>query len=220
VASKAKSYETWKKEFANWIHRNRKLEILECASLGVSAEPGESERDFRVRLQQIARERRDEAVERLRQKYAPKFAALEDRRLRAEQAVEREAQQAQSHKTQTAISFGATILSSFMGRKALSLSTLGRATTAARSASRSQKEAEDVARAQESLGTIVARQAELNDEFRSETAELEQSLDPQNEPLETVSLKPTKPNIEVRLLTLAWVPYWKDAQGQTNPAWN
>ena len=43
---------------------------------------------------------------------------------------------------------------------------------------------------------------------------LEQSLDPQTEQLEKVSLKPTKANIAVKVLTLAWAPYWDD-----KPAW-
>ncbi|MGH9880764.1 MAG: hypothetical protein ACRD6N_04955 [Pyrinomonadaceae bacterium] len=170
-------------------------------------------------MQQFARERRDEAVERLRQKYAPKIATLEERRRKAEQAMEREAEQAKSQKMQTAISFDATLLSSFMGRKSLGLSTIGRATTAARGVGRSMKEAEDVGRAQESLEAVTQKLAQLNDEFKAETAALEQSFDPQTEELETVSLKPTKANIAVKLLTLAWAPYWHDAQGQQTPAW-
>ncbi|HVI70657.1 MAG TPA: hypothetical protein VM656_04120, partial [Pyrinomonadaceae bacterium] len=59
----------------------------------------------------------------------------------------------------------------------------------------------------------------LNAEFKAETATLERSLDPQTEQLETVSLKPTKANIAVKLLTLAWAPYWHNPQGGIKPAW-
>jgi hypothetical protein len=34
-----------------------------------------------------------------------------------------------------------------------------------------------------------------------------------------VSLKPTKTNIAVKLVTLAWAPYWHDSQGKITPAW-
>ncbi len=37
--------------------------------------------------------------------------------------------------------------------------------------------------------------------------------------LNKVSLKPTKANIAIKLLTLAWAPYWHDDQGQTTRAW-
>ncbi|MEP6819575.1 MAG: DUF87 domain-containing protein [bacterium] len=218
-ASKPKSYDSWQKDLLTWIYRNQKLELLESPSLDVASNPGESERDFRVRLQQRAREQRDEAAEKLRQKYAPKIAALEEKKRRAEQAVEREAEQAKGQKMQTAISFGATLLSSFMGRKAVSLSTLGRATSAARSVGRTMKETQDVGRAQETVEAVNQQQADLDAQFKAETDVLEKSNDPQTEQLETISLKPKKANISVKLLTLAWAPHWHDAQGQAVPAW-
>ena len=218
AAEKAKSYAAWQKDLAGWVYRNQRLELLESPTLNVVSNPGESERDFRVRLQQLAREGRDDAVEKLRQKYAPKFAQLEERKRRAEQAVAREAQQAQGQKVQTAISFGATLLSSFLGRKRASLSTLGRATTAARGVSRAMKESGDVDRAEDNVAAVTQTIADLEAEFQAETKTLESSFDPQTETLETVSLKPTKANITVKLVTLAWAPYW-NAGGQTKPAW-
>ncbi len=213
-ATKAKSYASWRKDLASWIYRNQRLELLESPTLDIVSNPGESERDFRVRLQQIAREQRDEAVEKLRRKYAPKFEVLEDRKRRAEQAVERETEQAKGQKMQTAISFGATLLSSFLGRKRASLSTIGRATTAVRGVGRSMKETQDIERAQDNVAAIAQKRADLEAEFQAETQALERSLDPQTEQLETVSLKPTKANIAVKVLTLAWAPYWDD-----KPAW-
>jgi len=218
VAAKAKSYASWQKDLAGWVYRNQRLELFESPTLDVVSNPGESERDFRVRLQQLAREGRDDAVEQLRRKYAPKFAQLEERKRRAEQAVAREAEQAQGQKVQTAISFGATLLSSFLGRKRTSLSTLGRATTAARGVSRSMKEAQDVTRAQDNVAAVMQTIADLEAEFQAETKALESSFDPQTEVLEKVSLKPTKANITVKLVTLAWAPYWNEG-GQTKPAW-
>jgi len=219
TASKAKNYAAWKKDFANWVYRNQRLELLESPSLDLASNPGESERDFRVRLQLLAREKRDEAVEKLRQKFAPKLAALEERKRRAEQAVEREAEQASGQKMQTAISFGATLLSSFFGRKTLSLSNLGRATTAVRGVSRSMKESSDVGRAQETVAAVNQQLADLDAQLKADTEAIQQAGDPQTEALEKVSLKPTKANIDVKLVTLAWAPYWRDAQGQTTPAW-
>lgn len=219
AAGKAKSYDKWQKDMAAWLYRSQKLELLKSPSLNQTSNPDESERDFRVRLQQAARERRDEAVEKLRQRFAPKIAALEERRRRAEQAVEREAEQARGQKMQTAISFGATLLSSFMGRKAVSMTSLGRATTAARGVGRSMKESQDVGRAQETVEAISQQMAELDAQFKEETAAIETSGDPQTETLETTIVKPTKANISVKLLSLAWLPYWRDSQGQTTPAW-
>ncbi len=219
-AAKERSYGAWSKDLATWLYRNHRLELLESPSLEIASNPGETERDFRVRLQQLAREKRDEAVEKLRRKYAPQFEQLEERKRRAEQAVAREQEEAKGQKYQTAISFGATLLSSFLGRKRASMSTLGRATTAARGASRAMKEADDVGRAEENVAAITQRLADLDTEFKEETAALERSLDPQTEELGKVSLKPKKVNIDVKLIALAWAPYWLDAQGAMKPAWS
>jgi hypothetical protein len=219
AASKAKNYDAWRKDFSAWLYRNQKVELLQSPSLDLVSNPGESERDFRLRLQQLGREKRDEQIEKLRQKYAPKMAALEERKRRAEQAVARESEQASSQKVQTAISFGATLLSSFLGRKSISLTSLGRATTAARGVSRSMKESSDVGRAQETVEAVSQQIADLEADLKAETEKIQQSADPQNEELEAVSLKPTKANIAVKLLTLVWAPYWRDGQGQTTSAW-
>ncbi|HKG46290.1 MAG TPA: DUF87 domain-containing protein [Pyrinomonadaceae bacterium] len=214
AAMKAKSYASWRKELASWIYRNQRIELLESPTLDIISNPGESERDFRVRLQQVAREQRDEAVEKLRRKYAQKFEVLEDRKRRAEQAVERETEQAKGQKMQTAISFGATLLSSFLGRKRTSMSTIGRATTAVRGVGRSMQEGQDVERAEANVATLSQKLADLEADFQAEARALERSLDPQTELLETVSLKPTKANIAIKVLTLAWAPYRND-----KPAW-
>ena len=219
VAAKPKSYDSWRKDFSAWVYRNQKLDLLRSPRLAEVSNPNESERDFRIRLQQAAREKRDEAVERLRQKYAPKIAALEEKSRRANQVVAREAEQAKDSKMQTAISFGAAVLSSFMGRKSISLTTLGKATTAARGVGRSMKEAQDVGRAQETLAAVAQQLADLDAEFKAETDAIERLVDSQTEPLETITLKPTKTNISVRLLNLAWAPYWHDAQGGVTPGW-
>ncbi len=218
-ASKARSYEAWKKDLANWIYRNQRVELFESPSLNIASNPGESERDFRVRLQQLAREQRDAALEKLRLKYAPKIEALMEKKRRAEQAVEREKEQAKGQKLQTAISFGATLLGSLMGRKTVSMGNLGRATTAVRGVGRSMKESDDVGRAEENVAAIDQKLADLDTDFNADKSQLESSFDPMTEELSKVSLKPTKTNISVKFLTLAWAPYWHDPQGGSNPAW-
>jgi len=218
AASKTRSYAGWERDFVTWLYGSQKLELFKSPSLGELSQPGETERDFRVRLQQAARESRDAAAEKLRAKYAPKIATLKERVRRAEQAVEREAEQAKAQKVQTAISFGSTVLGAFVGRRAVS-GTLGRATTAARGVSRSMKEQQDVGRAEETVGAIQQRLADLETEFKSEMDLLEAKIDPQAETLEPISIRPKKTNIAVQLLALAWAPYWQAKEGEPTPAY-
>ncbi|MGH7166647.1 MAG: ATP-binding protein [Nitrospiraceae bacterium] len=219
AAGKAKSYEAWSKDFAGWLYRNQKVELVKSPSLKQVSRPGESEREFRIRLQHGGREQRDQAVERLRQKYAAKFAALQERKRRAEQAVERETEQAKQSGIQTAISVGATLLDAFIGRKTIKASTIGRATTAIRGAGRAIKDTKDVGLAKESVAAIDRQIADLEAQLKAETEALTAAGDPLTERLETVALKPTKANISVKLVALAWTPHWQDGKGTMTAAW-
>ena len=218
-ANQPKNYKEWEKEFADWVYRNHTLEIWKSPSLDTTSQTGESERDFRVRLQQVAHESRDAETEKLRKKYAPKLATLEDRIRRAQQTVDREAEQANQQKFQTVISFGATLLSAFLGRKAVSGTSMGKATTAIRGLSRSMKEGQDVNRANENVEALTQQLAGLETEFKEEADTLASRLNPQEEALETVTVRPKKSDITIRLVGLSWVPFWMDPQGEQTPAW-
>jgi hypothetical protein len=213
AGSAAKSYTAWAKDFVTWLYGNQKLELLMSPSLEKVSNPGEAERDFRLRLGQEFREYRDEAVEKLRQKYAPKSIALKERIRRAEQAVDREADQASQQKAQAAISIGATLLGAFTGRKKISSSVLGRASTAARGVSRSMEAQSDITRAKETVEALQQQFTDLQAQFDEEVNALSAKIDPATETLEPVVIKPKKTDIDVQLVALVWMPHWKDAQG-------
>jgi hypothetical protein len=204
VAARAKSYEGWGKDLARWMLQTQRVQLLRQPASGAVSAPGESERDFRVRVQQIAHESRDAVADKLRQKYAPKIAALEERLRRAEAAVEREKAEAQNQQLQTAVSVGATLIGAFLGRKRVSTGTLGRATTAARSASRAYRQAQDVGQAQDTAASVQAQLAELEAQFKAEVVAAG-GVDA-DAPLETVEVKPKRAGIAVRVVALTWVP--------------
>jgi hypothetical protein len=216
---KAKSMDDWGKDFATWVYGSQTLELLKATQSGAVSNPGESERDFRIRLQQGSRETRDQMVEQLRQKYAPKMAAAQERLRRTQQVVARESEQAKAQTLQTAISFGTTLLGAFIGRKAISASTLGRATTAARGVSRTLKESQDIGRAKETVEAVQLQLDQLDEELRAETAALEERFNAASEPVEALTCKPKRTNIAVRLVTLVWVPYDVSADGNSVPGW-
>ena len=71
---------------------------------------------------------------------------------------------------------------------------------------RTAKEAGDVDRAEEDLDTLIGKLAELQTEMESDLRELENRFDPELEELETVTVRPRKSDVEVRLMALAWDP--------------
>jgi len=219
AAGKAKNYETWNKEFAGWLYRTQKLELFKSPSAAQLSNPGESERDFRLRLQQSGREQRDKGADSLRRKYAPKIAALHERVRRAEQQREKQQTEARSSQMQAAISVGASILGAFLGRKTISATNIGRATTAIRGAGRVLKESQDVSMAQENVAALQQQLADLEAQFKAESEALAAASDPLQEQLQPVSLKPAKADITVKLVTLAWTPHWRSSDGSMAPAW-
>ncbi len=218
-AGKAKSYSDWSKDFGGWLFRTQKVELFKSPTTKGVSKPGESERDFRVRLQQDGREQRDKGVETLRQKYASKMTTLQDRIRRAELAKEKQQAESRSSQVQAAISVGASILGAFMGRKTISATNIGRATTAVRSAGRVMKESQDVGAAEENVATLQQQLADLETQFKSESDALAAATDPLNEKLDIVSIKPTKANIAVKVVALTWTPYWRDSKGVLTQAW-
>jgi hypothetical protein len=219
AARESKNYTAWKKDLSNWLYGTQKLELLKAAQLDEVSQPDESEREFRVRLQQSAREYRDQAVEELQAKYATKIRSLQDKIRRAEQAVEREKAQAKQASLQSVVSVGSTLLGAFMGRKVVSRSTVNKASSAARGFGRAAQQRQDVEHAEETLTTLQQQLQELNEEFQSETAELESMLTAQAIELERQVVKPRRADVTIKLVALAWVPFWQDELGGRTPAW-
>src|SRR4029453_6339009 len=196
---KAKSYDGWRKDLAAWLFRNRRLDVLSCPRLKAFSRPGETEGDFRARIQHSGHEKRDAAVEALRKKYAPKIAALQEKIRRAELLVERESEQVRQQGLQTAISIGATLIGAGLGRKVISAGSVGRATTAARGAGRVLKERQDVGRAQETVEALRSQLADLDEAFKADAEKLWSSGDLLAQPLETPSGRPFQQNNTVKL---------------------
>jgi len=198
-AALPKNYGSWAKDFSNWLFRTQKLQLMISGNLNEFSRPEETEREFRIRLQQTGRERRDQQVEKLRQKYSSDFARLDERIRRANAVLAQQEAEAKGQKYQAAVSFGATLLGSFLGRR-----TTADATRTAREIGRSIKESGDREGAEANLKTLQQERANLEMQFQSEVHGLETKTDPLTENLEKVSITPTKTNIAVRLVALVW----------------
>ncbi len=203
-AAQAKSYAAWNKAFATWLFQTQKLDLFRSPSLDAQSKPGEKERDFRIRLQQAAREERDRLAEALRQKYAPKFTQLETQKQRAAAAAEQQKAQQHSAMLQSAVSVGSAILGAFLGRKAVSVTTMSKAATAARQVGRTWKESQDVNIAQGTIEQVVQQAADLQKQFDAEVAAQQAKIDPATETLDTVTVRPKKANIVVQIVALGW----------------
>jgi hypothetical protein len=218
-AVKAKSYDGWRRDLGEALYRTRHCDLFRSPAFGAVSRPGELERDFRIRLSDLGREKRDGEVEALRKKFASKVSQLEDRIRRAEQNREKQADQVRQQGWQTVLSAGAAVASMFFGRKTFSAGNLSKAGSAARGVGRTFQEHQDVSRAEENVEALQKQLTDLNGELAAGIEQLEARFDPEKEPLETVSVKPKKTDVEVRFLSLAWAPGRTGEGGGWEPAW-
>ncbi len=147
AAGTAKNYTAWGKDYKRWLRQNESIILYKNKKFRLTSTAGETEGEFRIRLQDAASEKRDQAIAKIRKRYASKVTTLENRLMRAEQAISREQQQSTKKKLDTAISFGTAILGAVLGRKKLSSTTATKIGSAIKTAGGAGKEAADVGRA-------------------------------------------------------------------------
>jgi hypothetical protein len=206
AATDRKKVALWTRELARWAARSQSVDLLRSARAKLTSRPDESEREFRIRVQESAREARDAAIEKTRQKYASRLATAEDRIRRAETAVQREQEQAAESKMQTGVSIAATIAGALLGRRAVSASTLGRATTAARGMGRVGREAQDVARAEANVAALRTARDTLAADLQRELQQVAARFDASGETFERVLLKPKRGAVSVQTAGIVWIP--------------
>ncbi len=217
--ARAKSYAEWTKALKNYLYRERTMDLWSYSEFKELSRPRESEREFRLRLAQASRERRDREVEKLRAKYAPKQAALEDQMRRARERVEREQAQASRSTWDATVAMGSSVLGALLGRKTLSKSNVTKAASAAKAAGRAAQQHSDVSQAEESLDALRRKYDELETKFRAEAAKLDAPLRPEAAKLEPLPIRPKKADITVEQVVLAWTPWKVGAEGKTEAAY-
>jgi hypothetical protein len=210
-------YSRWERDLKRWIRTERPLVLYRNRQLKCISEPGEAEGDFRIRLQQVASEQRDQAVAKLRKRYASRVNTLENRLLRARQAVERESEQATRKRIDTVLSVGTAILGAVLGRKRLSKTSADRIGTAVKKAGDVGKETADVERARETVAHIESELADLDAQLEQEISELDTAFDAQAAELEEIPVRAKAADVHLHFVGVLWVPYRRTADGGLVP---
>ncbi|MFK8029261.1 MAG: DUF87 domain-containing protein [Gammaproteobacteria bacterium] len=217
--AKVKNYTTWAKLYKRWLRNDNAITLYQYKPLKAVSTFGETEGDFRVRLQVIANEQRDLAVGKLRAKYATKLASAEERLRKAHQKLEVEKQQAKKKKLDSVLGFGATILGTLLGRKKVSYTSASRMRTAVGRMSSSSKEASDVDRAEETLEVLSQKLKALTTEINQAVTDLEGRFATKDVELKEITIKPKSTEILVHFVGLGWAPYDRDSKGRLTPVY-
>jgi hypothetical protein len=216
--SRVKCYTDWTKALKNYLYRDWKLTIWFCPELKAYSRPRETQRDFRLRLAQGSREERDQALEAIRAKYAPKRDRLQEEVRKARERLDREQAQASQSTFDAAISFGNSILGAFLGRKMITKTNVGKATSAAKAASRAMRQRGDVGKAQADLDAALEKFTNLEAEIQEAVENIKETRTPELLKLEPIELTPKKSDITVEQVVLAWTPCQTIAGAQPEAA--
>ena len=111
-----------------------------------------------------------------------------------------------------AVQAGASILGGLLGKLLGGRKSRSSAVT---SGTRAYKQRQDVGIAEDKVEALEELIRELEEELRGEIADMNDAYDPGKADLETLRIKPYKKDIDVKAVSLLWLPY--DEHG--DPAW-
>ncbi len=202
--NQAREFRALEKDLADHLYRTSQLALFYSPHLKLYSKPDETKRDFHLRLQQAAREKRDSEVDKLDHRYRKRVRKLQDRLQRAEGVLVKKTRDAQARKYEVVVSIGESLLGMFMGRR----STRAASTTMSKyrqstSAGMSIKEAERTIRALEQ--EIQELESELHDQTTDISSKWDEALDD----IDKVPVTPRRRDIDLDLFTLAWAPHWQ-----------
>lgn len=202
-------YNQLDKKYETFLYRNYQLTLLKSDRFKLVSNPDETERDFRIRLEVSAREKRDLEMDRLKRKYATKTRSLEKQLLTARQRVERESDQYKQKQMDIAVTVGSTILGALFGGGR----TRTGITKTARSASKIAKEKQDIERAKTKMLKLQSQIDELNGNFEDDAKKISEQYDVMNEPLKQIVVRPKKTDINQKYYGILWIPFSQNESG-------
>lgn len=198
-----KNYASFAKQLTASLYQNQKFEIYQTENPNMFSQQGESEGDFRVRVIQEMREKRDELIKKLRTKYSGKVAALTEKIRRAQDKTAQKQQKAGLQKVQTLISFGSTLLGALLGR-GVTKGTITQSGTSLRRATQISKDSSDAAQAEKELKDYQQQLEDLDAQMNNEIAALNLIEKAEDIKVESISVRPRKSDISVEKVALVW----------------
>ncbi len=189
---------------AIWLYNNQAIKISIQPDLGIARDPDEDDRQFRIRLQQAAREQRDLEVDKLTKTYTKQIETLNDRLARLQQSLSEAQAKAQAKQTEQWVNIGESVFNFFAGkstRRAVSSAT-SKWNQASAAASNVKETEQNIAKLQADIQELESKLAAEVDQITARWASAETTL-------VTDELKPRRSDIDVQYVTLGWAPLWQ-----------
>jgi len=209
AALKAATYTKIAKEFPDWVYANVQAEVFYSPLLDAYSNVGESQSDFRIRVTQIAREKRDKAVEDLRADLGRKAKSIMDDLEKANARLRSQKTAAASATISTIAQVGGELLREYLpdslrhllGRKrsVVTATTINKAETA-------YTESKEANSTEAQIENLKAELKVLDPQFDEESKKIGANYNPAGITLETVRLQPQKKDITTAAVGILWIP--------------
>jgi len=199
-----RQFDALKDELTDYLYRESSLRLLYSTVLKIYSRPDEGEREFQLRLNQIAREQRDLEVDKLTKRYEVRLGNLRERLRRAESIIAEKKADAEARKREVLVSVGESVLGVFLGRRST------RAASTALSKYRQSTSAKmRYEMAEENAKALQREIEELEQELREEASKISARWDETVKMIQEIRIRPRRSDIEVNLIALAWIPHWQ-----------
>ncbi len=189
-------------EIADQVYHAAELVVLYSPTLKVYGNPDANRRDFRVMLQTMVREKRDEEIDKVTRQYETVLDRLDTKLQREISELDADRQDLADRRREQLFTAGEAALSLFRGPTTYTLSRYSRTQRFSRQAN------VDVRESEREINI-------LENEIERKVQEMEQALKAVNEKWariaaegEEISIKPLKKDIYVDLFGVGWIPYW------------
>ncbi len=197
------------KRFSDHIYYNSRMPIALNKRLDLYQRPDESEREFRLRLQQAASEARDEEVEKVEDDYDKKIASAKDKLADEERRLVTKQSDLEGRRQQEVIGTGESVINALLSlvkSKRISTAFFSKAATKRRMTAKAKAAVdEQEAKVAEAKADIE----ELEDERRRAADAVTQEWADALDDMTMEELSPRRSDVDVKLVALAWAPYWR-----------
>ncbi len=199
-----KNFKTLERSLRDFLYINEGLELFTCKSLKSESKVKESLRDFKVRLQDVLSEKKENKIEKLQIRYKKRIDTLDNRLERAFSKLEKEEADVSSRTTDTLLAVGLGIFGALFGKKTLSTTNMRKGASAIKSGGRILKERGDVKAANSAISKIESDMVAIQEELEDKINLLDEEFLLENYEIKPLQIKPRKMDIHVKKVALLW----------------
>ncbi|MCB9077201.1 MAG: DUF87 domain-containing protein [Anaerolineaceae bacterium] len=193
-----------KQSLSDWLYYNSRYPLFRHESLKAVQQADEDERAFKIRVQQLAREARDDEVDKLEEKYAKSLDRLNDKLRKKEMELSKDEAKYTARQREEMAGIGESVLGFFFGRRRTSL------ISGAMNKRRITGQAKyDVEETQAEIEDIKEEIAKIKQELEEASAAISTRWDETAAGITTVEIKPRRSDVEVSLAGVGWLPHWR-----------